>query len=427
MGHTSDRPFDKFYISRRARCDVQNISMGKQPEENLLQAAGRMSRKIEPRLANVCLSPEDIEGIMMSDEAERLRATRETAAQELDRCKASLDSESLEALKAEYTKRTRAWYTGIARLKKRKLLEIREELRQRLPLEDIRQQITGEVSTGEYEDTVAQVDPHREELYQLLSIPNTDLAGTEGWRHRADAAAALSQLCMMHEANRNETRPSAGPRPRSKTLTQVQRLVNSQKTAPSERTLTQVQRLVNSQKTAPSERTLTQVHGQKNARQPRPLTRVQRLVSGQKNSQQSTPTFDEDICDDEDLWLNALDPSHRRNFGTFQVDAIPIDVDIAARESVFRVDGLILTGEWELRDGTRAPATSSLHCEATRCLHCMALFVNHSSLRKHANNQHFKNMPPDADFTCPHPKCSLVFNNLMYFKNHALRIHGVEY
>src|SRR5213078_4392078 len=50
MGHSNSQIFEQHYLSRRVRQDVQAAYLGRPSEDALIEAAGRMSRSLDPRL-----------------------------------------------------------------------------------------------------------------------------------------------------------------------------------------------------------------------------------------------------------------------------------------------------------------------------------------------------------------------------------------
>jgi hypothetical protein len=64
-----------------------------------------------------------------------------------------------------------------------------------------------------------------------------------------------------------------------------------------------------------------------------------------------------------------------------------------------------------------------------QCPFCMSSFCRPSKMMNHVKNLHLRNVSANQTIDCRHPVCKssgLVLNNLMHFKNHVQRVHGIR-
>jgi len=85
------------------------------------------------------------------------------------------------------------------------------------------------------------------------------------------------------------------------------------------------------------------------------------------------------------------------------------------------------------------PNPFPLVCEKTQCIVCVGnerpphnqrarTFPCVSYMMDHVENLHLRQQPTDQKIICHHPVCkaeALVLNNVMHFKKHVARVHGI--
>jgi len=75
-----------------------------------------------------------------------------------------------------------------------------------------------------------------------------------------------------------------------------------------------------------------------------------------------------------------------------------------------------------------------VECKATQCIFCLGNeglpdakrlkpFSSCGDLKKHFHRKHLRHHPDGQPIACPHPRCDVVFERIMYLQNHAKIVH----
>ena len=199
MHHADTRTFLKFYLSRRISKNLPAIIRGIDPEEDIMRAACRMSRTIDPRRpqeltteqsCSVNQEPEIIDLIRRRDEISRglerpLRKHKGTPAYETHR---KLSQELAGARK---------------RAQNRLLSQVQSKYDQEQPMLEIKRQLSGlgptEPSSDQLECSTDIPVPQQRLIKSLLTLPRPTIE--EEMTRRTEAIDSVATYCQFQEGD----------------------------------------------------------------------------------------------------------------------------------------------------------------------------------------------------------------------------------
>ena len=175
LDHSNSAIFERNYLSRQIRYDVQAAYLGSAPNTELIRAAGRMSRWMDPS------RPRKLTG----EQKESIR--REPQIQELYGCKGltKLRNRTIKARERELLEEVKARHDRVA------------------PVQAIQRQLSGlQVPPKEIPaaaSPVQHVFTERSRIAEAFSSPPSTFRGADGFRRRVQVVQDMISLCSLQE------------------------------------------------------------------------------------------------------------------------------------------------------------------------------------------------------------------------------------
>jgi hypothetical protein len=154
MGHSNSQIFEQHYLSRRVRQDVQAAYLGRPSEDALIEAAGRMSRSIDPRLPKT-LSDDQLSQIECHAKVQELFCSREKLHAEIILLYGKIGYAVGTPMHDKYTQLGRALRNERQYQRNALLKEVRDRHHQEAPVNDIQRQLNGSSFLISDEDSAA--------------------------------------------------------------------------------------------------------------------------------------------------------------------------------------------------------------------------------------------------------------------------------
>lgn len=188
MGHADTRTFLKHYLSRRVSVDTQAIVRGSAPQEDIMRAACRMSRWVDPerpwRLTHTQSSSvnDDPTVQRLMRHLQKLRG-KHSRLEEYKAFKRKLNSEK-------------------QRLKNKLLKEVREKWDSERASQDIKDQLSGKKFTRNIRTALnlssIKTPEHKKLIETIFSLPGSTLEDETS--RRVAAINAISHYCNLEES-----------------------------------------------------------------------------------------------------------------------------------------------------------------------------------------------------------------------------------
>ncbi|KAJ8110847.1 hypothetical protein OPT61_g6412 [Boeremia exigua] len=194
MKHANTDVFLNHYLSRRITIDTQAIVRGLAPQSEMMRAACRMSRNIDPKRPRH-LTREQSESVNNDPQVRKL-------TRQLEKSKASLAGKSNpEDLHRKLRNERQKLRYGLRN-------QIRKEYDRKQAEQDIQQQLSGEVfeqkMIAEAAGDTGRTPEHVALIEAIMSLPETSLS--EEVHRRVKAIEAVSQYCKLEEGMTSRSR-----------------------------------------------------------------------------------------------------------------------------------------------------------------------------------------------------------------------------
>ena len=144
MDHTNSAIFQRNYLSRMIRYDIQAVYGGTAPRTELIQAANRMSRRIDPRRPKE-LTEAQSASIRQEEEIQELRGRRDELFQRIRHQFTFIYRAEGQAIYDQYEEAKRAVDRKIKARERELMKEIQKEYYTIAPVQDMRAQLEGDV------------------------------------------------------------------------------------------------------------------------------------------------------------------------------------------------------------------------------------------------------------------------------------------
>ena len=349
--------------------DVQNAFIGLPGEDGLLKAASLMSRTIDPRMPTELNKAEVAEIEQASQELQDLKqAASEARSSCLDVYETLKSAGGTEVHKSFLTAQRRA-QNFARRLQAEALANKREEFIRFAAVDDVQRQIHGLPSTVPAPDApVRHFHPERTRVAEALFTRQVFVPGSdEDVERRIDVLTELVKLSRLREPPRRPNRSALGSENEAGSSSSEDTLCNSPG--------------------ADSDFQLPSL--------PDIMDRDSELDGPDHSAQ--VPSIDVDTTEDS---CDAL-------FGDMvDIDMLSMPTELDSQTCLFCYFD---------------PSFGEGHVSASR-------FCSDFSMRRHARNMHFKRHVKDQPFACPDAACAgQEFIHVNHFKNHAYRVHKVEF
>jgi hypothetical protein len=199
MKHANTAVFLNHYLSRRITTDTQSIVRGTAPQEEIMKAACRMSRSIDPKRPKH-LTPEQSQSINSHPQVQKLLRKRDLLKSrdlDPDRC-------------VEITKKLR---NEKERLKRELLDQLRRDHDKEQARRDIQLQLEGlkfgETIKANLEESLDRTPEHKQLIECIMSLPGANL--TEENSRRSAAIDAVAAYCHVEEGRTRRSGHGANP------------------------------------------------------------------------------------------------------------------------------------------------------------------------------------------------------------------------
>ncbi len=143
MDHTNSAIFQRNYLSRMIRYDTQAAYGGTAPRTELIQAANRMSRRIDPRRPKE-LTEAQSAGIRQEEEIQELRGRRDELFQRIRQQFIFIYRAEGQAIYDQYEEAKRAVDRKIKARERELINQIQKEYDAVAPVQDMRAQLVGD-------------------------------------------------------------------------------------------------------------------------------------------------------------------------------------------------------------------------------------------------------------------------------------------
>ena len=202
MGHSNSQIFEQHYLSRRVRQDVQAAYLGRPSEDALIEAAGRMSRSIDPRLPKT-LSDDQLSQIECHAKVQELSRSREILRAEIISLHEKIGHAVGTPMHDKYTQLSRALRNEKQYQKMALLKEVRDRHHQEAPVNDIQRQLNGSSFLISDRDSAAP-DIATHTFAERSRIAKTFFSGPislvdEDCSRRVEVIKDLTALCALRE------------------------------------------------------------------------------------------------------------------------------------------------------------------------------------------------------------------------------------
>ena len=144
MDHTNSAIFQRNYLSRIIRYDTQAVYRGTAPRTELIQAANRMSRRIDPRRPKE-LTEAQSASIRQKEEIQELRGRRDELFQRIRHQFTFIYRAEGQAIHDQYEEAKRAVDRKIKARERELIKQIQKEYDTIAPVQDMRAQLDGDM------------------------------------------------------------------------------------------------------------------------------------------------------------------------------------------------------------------------------------------------------------------------------------------
>jgi hypothetical protein len=201
MKHADTKVFLNHYLSRRITADTQAIVRGTAPQEEIMKAACRMSRSIDPNRPQ-CLTPEQSQSINSNPKVRELLRKRDLLKSR------NLDKEHLVEINRDVRNEKQ-------RLRHKLLQQLRTEYDRAQAKRDIQLQLEGlkfgETIKANLGKSLDRTPEHIQLIERIMSLPGANL--TEENSRRSAAIDAVAAYCHVEEGRTR--RSQHGPNPQA--------------------------------------------------------------------------------------------------------------------------------------------------------------------------------------------------------------------
>ena len=210
MGHSNSRIFEEHYLSRRVRHDVQAAYLRRPSEDALIEAAGRMSRSIDPRRPKT-LSNDQLVQIGEHPKVLELSRSRALLCDEIILLHGKICKAKGTTIYTKYAQVGLA-LSGEKQYQKKVLLKhVRGIYCQEAPVNDIQKQLDGTPFLMDID-----MDPITIALAERSRVAKAFFSGsipleTEDHSRRAEAIKDLTALCALREVRHRYAAYQRGP------------------------------------------------------------------------------------------------------------------------------------------------------------------------------------------------------------------------
>ncbi|KAJ6112296.1 hypothetical protein N7523_002118 [Penicillium sp. IBT 18751x] len=199
MHHADTRTFLKFYLSRRISKNLPALIRGLDPEEDIMRAACRMSRTIDPSRPQE-LTPEQSSSVNQLPEIAELKRQRDEISQSLERPL----SKNKGKLKYETYRKLNQDLAGAKKRAQDKLLaEVQNKYDREQPMLEIKRQLSGiepAESYGKPLQCSIEVPVLQQRLIKcLLTLPRPTIE--EEMTRRTEAVDSVAAYCEFQEGD----------------------------------------------------------------------------------------------------------------------------------------------------------------------------------------------------------------------------------
>jgi hypothetical protein len=187
MRHADSKTFLNHYLSRRITADTQAIVRGVAPQDEIMRAACRMSRWIDPDRPRH-LTPEQSASVNQNPRIQKLLRRQ-------NKCKGKRSKEE------EYEKLGKEIRNEKQRLRYTLRVDISKKWDREQAKRDIQQQLSGarleNKVKAELEHCLERTPEHIQLIEALLTLPGSTLE--EEYRRRSTAISAIAAYCKVEE------------------------------------------------------------------------------------------------------------------------------------------------------------------------------------------------------------------------------------
>lgn len=193
MKHVNTDVFLNHYLSRRITTDAQAVVRGLTPQEDIMQAACRMSRWIDPDRPRV-LTPKQSQSVNQDPKIKML-------LQQRDKIERKHSPE-------EYKKLQRSIRNERQALRYKLRARIRREYDKKQAKSDIERQLSGEKFAEKIKVDLGRSDyqtpQHQKLIESVMSLPGSSLS--EEIKRRSSAIRAVAEYCQFEEGKISKNR-----------------------------------------------------------------------------------------------------------------------------------------------------------------------------------------------------------------------------
>jgi hypothetical protein len=208
MNHGNTAVFLNHYLSRRVTTDTQAIVRGTAPQEEIMKAACRMSRSIDPKRPQH-LTTEQSQSINSYYQVRKLLRKRDSLKSR------NLDKEHLVGINKDICNEKQ-------RLRRKLLQQLRTEYDKEQAERDIQLQLEGskfgETIKANLGKSLDRTPEHIKLIERIMTLPGANI--TEENSRRSAAIDAVAAYCHVEEGRTRRSRHAANPQASQKVKTQ---------------------------------------------------------------------------------------------------------------------------------------------------------------------------------------------------------------